>query len=540
MGTNKKIIFGDKARSGILKGVQTLFDAVKITMGPRGQNVVIERPGMSPHLTKDGVTVAKSINLRERFPNLGAQMVKESASVTADTAGDGTTAATVLSHAIFSEGLKMLSAGYSSSELRKGIERATEIVIDSLKKMTSPISSDDEIVQVGTISANGDKNIGTLLLEAMKSVGRDGVITIEEAKGFKTSLDIVEGMEIDRGYLSPYFVSNSERMTADLINPYIILINKKVVVMQDVLPILEKVHESGRSLMVIADDIEGDALQGLVVNKMKGTLSVCAIRSPEFGEARIHALQDLAIVLGTTVYSGDLTKELKEVTLNDLGQCKRISSGKSSTVFIDANGSAAAIDARVSSIRSYLSTPDLLDPERDSALRRLQRLAGGVAILRVGGATEIELRERKDRVEDALHATQAAVAEGILPGGGVALVRASKALGRLKEGGASGHKVGMEIVRKACESPMRQIVQNSGGTPDVVLARVHNYRGNKGYDARSGKFVDMLETGIIDPLKVIRCALENASSTACSLLSVGCAVVEDEKLDDHTDTMLIL
>ena len=526
------LIFDERARGELLRGVNVLADAVKITMGPRGQNVVIEQPGGPPHLTKDGVTVAKAINLRDRFADLGVQMIKEAASRTAEVAGDGTTTATVLAQAIFGEGLRMIAAGYDSTEIRKGIEEATTIVIDNLKEMSLDVSSDEEIIQVGTISSNGDREIGELICKAMGEVGRDGVIAVEEAKGFKTTLDVVEGLEIDRGFVSPYFVTNPEKMTAVLENPSIFLTNQKISSMKDILPLLEKIHETSRSLLIVAGDIEGDALQGLVVNRLKGTLEVCAIRAPEFGEARTYALDDLGIVLGCQAHASVSVDDLRGMSLSDLGSCRRVIVGKNSTVFVDSAGEAEEIEKRVESIRTLLDDPTLLGPDRETTQRRFFRMAGGVAVLRVGGATEIELKERRDRVEDALHATQAAVEEGLLPGGGIALVRASSSLSKLRPGSSvDGFRVGIDVVKRACSAPLRQIIGNSGAPPEVVLERVSRMKGVRGYNAASQQYVDMMDTGIIDPLKVVRSALENAASSACSLLSVGCAITESSSTD---------
>lgn len=535
--TTKDLLFGTAAREKILEGVDTLANAVKVTMGPRGQNVVIERPLKSPHLTKDGVTVAKAVNLRGRFQNLGVQMIKEAAARTAEVAGDGTTTATVLSQALYSEGLKMIAAGYSATELQRGISIGTELVINSLKSSAVNVTSDDEIIQVGTISANGDGEVATLLCRAMNEVGRDGTITVEEAKGFDTTLDVVEGMELDRGFMSPYFINDQSKMAAVLESPYVLLINKKLSTLKDLLPVLEQVHQSSRPLLIIADDIEGDAMQGLVVNCLKGSLSVCAIRAPEFGSSRVAALNDLGIMLGCEVLSAASTDDdLKNLTVDDLGMCKKIVVTKSSTTFIDSAGAEHDVANRVSEIRGLLEDPTLSEQEAESLSRRLRRLVGGVAVLRVGAATEVALREKKDRVEDALCATQAAVEEGILPGGGVALVRASKSLDKIKiTNEVDGVAVGVDVVRRACSYPLRQIVENAGGSPEVVFEKVNRLKGNKGFDAYTLEFVDMLDSGIIDPLKVVRSALENASSVACSLLSVGCAMVEDgEVIEDFS------
>lgn len=530
--TTKDLLFGTAAREKILEGVDTLANAVKVTMGPRGQNVVIERPQRAPHLTKDGVTVAKAVNLRGKFQNLGVQMIKEAAARTAEVAGDGTTTATVLSQALYSEGLKMIAAGYSATELQRGIKIGTELVIDSLKSAAVDVTSDEEIIQVGTISANGDSEVATLLCKAMNEVGRDGTIAVEEAKGFDTTLDVVEGMELDRGFMSPYFINDQSKMAAVLESPYVLLINKKLNTLKDLLPVLEQVHQSSKPLLIIADDIEGDAMQGLVVNCLKGSLNVCAIRAPEFGSARVSALNDLGITLGCDVLSAASTEDdLKNLSIDDLGTCKKIIVTKASTTFIDASGSEADIANRVSEIRGILDDPSISEQESQVLNRRLRRLVGGVAVLRVGAATEVALREKKDRVEDALCATQAAVEEGILPGGGVALVRASKSLDKVKvTNEVDGVAVGVDVVRRACSYPLRQIVENAGGSPEVVFEKVARLKGNKGFNAYTLEFVDMLESGIIDPLKVVRSALENASSVACSLLSVGCAMVEDEEV----------
>jgi len=526
----KELAFGPEARAKLLEGVNVLADAVKVTMGPRGQNVVIERPGSAPHLTKDGVTVAQAVNVKDRFTNLGVQMIKEAAARTAEVAGDGTTTATVLSQALYNEGLKMIAAGYSSAEIQRGIRFGAEHVLMGLREMTEPVKSDEEIIQVGTISANGDSEVAELLCQAMKEVGRDGVITVEEAKGFSTTLDVVEGMEIDRGYMSPYFINDQSKMAAVLENPFILLVNKKLLAIKDLLPILEQVHGSQRPLLIVADDIDGDAMQGLVVNKMKGTLSVCAIRAPEFGVARVATLDDLALMLNTNALPSSATEEdLKSLTIDDLGTCKKVVVSKGSTTFVDCSGDTGSIEQRVNHIRELLNDPATTQQEYDTLSRRLRRMAGGVGVLRVGAATEIALREKKDRVEDALCATQAAVEEGILPGGGVALVRASRSLDKLKTGkDIDGVHVGIDVIRRACAYPLRQIVQNSGGSAEVILEKVSRLKGNRGFDAKTLEFVDMLDSGIIDPFKVVRCALENSVSVACSLLSVGCSMVEDQ------------
>lgn len=530
MSSNKNLIFDDAARAQLLKGVNLLTDAVKITMGPCGQNVVIEKINAPPHLTKDGVTVARAINVENKLQNLGIQMVKEAALRTADVAGDGTTTATVLAQAIFQDGLRLLAAGYSSVDIRKGIDFAKDSIIQELRSAAVPVSSDEEIVQIGTISANGDHTIGELLCEAMKAVGRDGIIAVEEAKGFKTSLAIVEGMEINRGYLSPYFINDQEKMSCTLESPLVLLLNKKLATLQDILPLLEKIHRAQRPLLIIADDVEGEAMQGLVVNKLKGTLDVCAIRSPEFGEGRINCMSDLGLLLGCQTH-GDISEHdrpLLDLELSALGNCKRVIIKKDRSTFIGGAGLIASIEERSNQLRRKLQDPTLSDGEAALTRVRLNRLTGGIAVLRVGGTTELDLVERKDRVEDALHATQAAVEEGILPGGGVALIRAAHALSSPRTQNNS-FCMGVEIVKAACQAPLKQIVANSGGTPDIVLEKVNKSKGTKGYDAKGEKFVDMMSSGIIDPLKVVRTAFENASATAEMLLSVGCAIVEEEK-----------
>ncbi|HIL97547.1 MAG TPA: chaperonin GroEL [Pseudomonadales bacterium] len=533
MISNKSLIFDEEARAQLLKGVNLLTDAVKITMGPGGQNVVIEKPNAPPYLTKDGVTVARVIKVKDKMQNLGVQMVKEAAARTADVAGDGTTTATVLAQAIFQDGLRLLAAGYSCPEIRKGIEFAKNQVIQELRNAAIPVSSDDEIIQVGTISANGDQTIGELLCEAMKSVGRDGIITVEEAKGFKTSLAIVEGMEIDRGYLSPYFINDQEKMACVLEKPLILLLSKKLTTLQNALSILEKVHRAQRPLLIVAGDIEGEAMQGLVVNKLKGTLDVCAIRSPGFGEGRINCMSDLGLLLGCEIYGDIDDNSLNQLNIADLGNCKRVIIKKDRTTFIGGEGSIEKIEERSGQLRRKLADPTLIEAEAVLTRLRLNRLTGGIAVLRVGGTTELDLVERKDRVEDALHATQAAVEEGILPGGGVALIRAAQVLASSSKTQSSSFCMGIEIVKSACQVPLKQIVTNAGGTSEIILEKVSKFKHTRGYDAKGEKFVDMMESGIIDPLKVVRTALENAAATAGMLLSVGCAIVEHEEQDNE-------
>jgi len=461
-------------------------------------------------------------------------MVKEAASRTAETAGDGTTTATVLTQAIFSEGLKLLAAGYSNSEVRRGMEYGTKEVINNLKQASVAISSDEEIINIGTISANGDRKVGELLVEAMHSVGRDGIISVEEAKGFDTSLEVVDGLQLDRGYISPYFVTNSDRLVSELENPAILLINKTISNVSDILPLLETTHRENRNLLIIADDVEGEALKALVVNHMKGILRVCVLRAPEFGESRVESFGDLAVLFGSKVFTAAEDVPSK---LASLGNCKRVEIYRSKSVFIGCSGSEEEISNRLNGVRNLLEDPSLSANEYDFMRRRLARLSGGVAVLRVGGATELEVKERKDRVEDALHATQAAIEEGILPGGGVALVRASQSV-KPPRGFSNDFSVGVNVIKNACAAPLCQIVNNAGGSTAVVLHKVTKSSSTNGYDARAGKHVDMMESGIIDPLKVVRSALEYASSAASSLLSVGCSITEDTQGEEKTETLI--
>ena len=528
--TNKIIKFDLEARENLLVGVNILVDAVKVTMGPRGRNVVIERQGLHPTLTKDGVTVAKAINLKDQFLNLGVQMIKEAASRTAEVAGDGTTTATVLSQSIFSEGLKMLAAGYSASDVKKGIECATLEIIEFLEKSAIPVTCDDEIRQVATISANGEEEIGNLICEAIKAVGSDGVVTVEEAKGFNSSLTIVEGMQINRGYLSPYFVTNQEKMIAEIENPYILLCNKNIENMREIMPLLEKIASSQRSLLIVADDVSGEAMQGIVVNKTRGLLKVCAIKAPGFGESRISMLEDLGAILGCSVISHADNLDMENIDLEDLGTCKKALVGRSASIFIAGAGDEKKTANRIKNLKKQLANDALDEDDRALIKLRVSRLAGGVAILRVGGATEAELKERKDRVDDALSATQAAIESGILPGGGVALVRAAASLTVNKN--LDGIDAGIKVIKSSCLVPMRQIVFNSGGAPDLVLEKIKNMKNNThGYNALSDEFGDMFEMGIIDPLKVVRSALKNASSAASMMLTVGCAMIEDTDIN---------
>jgi len=525
--TNRIIKFDIDSRENLLNGVNILADAVKVTMGPRGRNVVIENPGGHPVLTKDGVTVAKAINLRDSFSNLGVQMIKEAASRTAETAGDGTTTATVLTQAIFSEGLKMLAAGYPASDIKKGIEIASSLIINSLKENAIPVTKDEEIEQVATISANGESSIGSLICEALGAVGSDGVVTVEEAKGFSSSLSVVEGMQINRGYLSPYFITNQEKSIAELEKPYVALLNMKVDNMHEVMPLLEKIASTQRPVLVVADEVEGEAMQGFVVNKNRGALKICAIKAPGFGENRINMLEDLAVVLNTRVISHANGEKISDVSLEDLGTCKRAIVGRTGTIFIGGAGTEKDIKKRVRNIKSQMSDVGMDVDEKAHLKARLSRLSGGIALLRVGGATEAELRERRDRVDDALSATQAAVEEGILPGGGVALAMSASELSY--ESDFDGVSAGIQVVKRACLMPLKQIVINSGGAADLVLEKIRNVKNKShGYNALTDEFGDMFDMGIIDPLKVVRSALENSASAASMMLTVGCAMVEDE------------
>jgi len=530
--SDRVILFDEDAQKKVGEGVNLLSDAVKITMGPRGRNVVIERLNNFPHVTKDGVTVARAINVKEKFVNLGIQMIKEAALRSGESVGDGTTAATVLSQAIYNSGLRMIASGFVASDLLEGIEKGTEIVIETLQDLSKPVSKDEDIVQVGTISSNGDRTIGKLLLQAMQAVGKDGVITVEDAKGSRTTLDVVEGCELNRGFLSPYFITHHEKNAAILQNPRILLVNKNLNSLQDILPLLEKVHSERKPILVIADDIEGDALQGLVVNKLKGTLEICAIRASGFGQGRVNIFDDLAILLKTRVFTEVDLESLKAVKLDELGSCKKAIVTRGKTLLIGCCGEKHTIEERISDIRRSLVDPSFDTDEIRHANRRLATLANGVAVLRIGASTELELLETKDRVDDALNATQAAVMEGILPGGGVALVRAAKSLDKLiKEHSGNSFGAGLTIVREACEAPFRQIIQNTGKHPEMLLQKVKRAKDDLGYDAKNDRLVKMYEEGIIDPLRVVRCALENASSTARMLLSIGCTIVDDPAHD---------
>jgi chaperonin GroEL len=523
----KEVRFDDNARSAILRGVNTLADAVKVTLGPRGRNVVIEKSWGSPTVTKDGVTVAKEIELEDKFENMGAQMVKEVASKTSDIAGDGTTTATVLAQALFREGIKLITAGHDPMEIKRGIDAAVEAVIASIKKLSKATKGEEEIAQVGTISANGDEEIGKLIAEAMGKVGKEGVITVEENKANTTELDVVEGMQFDRGYLSPYFVTDQERMEVSLAETYILLHEKKISNMKDLLPVLEQVAKQGRSLLIIAEDVDGEALATLVVNKLRGTLQVCAVKAPGFGDRRKEMLKDLAVLTGGKAMTEDLGEKLENVTLKDLGTAKQITVDKDNTTIVDGGGKKADIQGRVKQIRAQIEETTS-DYDREKLQERLAKLVGGVAVIKVGAASEVEMKEKKARVEDALHATRAAVEEGIVPGGGVALIRGQKALEKL-ELASEEQRFGVTLVRRAIEEPLRQIVANAGGEPSVVVNEVRNGKNSYGYNARSGQYVDMLADGVIDPTKVVRIALEHAASVAGMMLTTEAMIAEKPK-----------
>lgn len=531
MDTDKKVLFQDEARQEILKGAEVLADAVRCTLGPCGRNVVIERPGLAPHISKDGVTVARAINLKKQFQNLGAQMIKEVASQTVDVTGDGTTTATILAYAIFKGGLKLLSSEHGAAELKKGIDYAVGIISEQLDKNATPVKSGEDIIHIGRVSSNGDQSVGEMLAQAMDKVGRDGVITIEEAKGYSTNLEIVEGMQFNRGYVSPFFVTNSERMTCELKEPLVVITNRTFSHMKDLLPVLEQVHRTKRPVLMIVDEIEGEALHGLTVNKMRGTLDVCAVRGPEFGPSRHDALEDIAVLTGGQVISDGSGIKMSDVDLKGevkiLGECKKAIITKGYCTIVGAADREEVVKERILELQGQLKDPTLSEHEEDVLRRRLARLAGGVAIIHVGGATEVEMRERKDRIDDALCATQAAVEAGVVAGGGVALVAAATAL-QAVESHSRDFNAGIEIVREACFAPLSQIVENAGSSPDVIINHITTSNvPNQGWNASTEKFCDMLREGIIDPVKVPRTALENAASVAGLMLMIDCAIAEE-------------
>ena len=535
----KQVIHGEESRAAILRGVNQLADAVKITLGPKGRNVVLDKKFGSPTITKDGVTVAKEIELKDSLENMGAQMVREVASKTSDVAGDGTTTATVLAQAIFREGVKTVAAGANPMALKRGIEKAVERATEEIKRLSKPVKG-DMIAQVGTISANGDRTIGEMIAKAMETVGRDGVITVEESKTMETELHVVDGMQFDRGYLSPYFVTDPERMEAALENPLILIHEKKISSMKDLLPLLEQIAKMGKPLVIIAEDIEGEALATLVVNKLRGTLNVAAVKAPGFGDRRKAMLEDIAILTGGKVISEDLGIKLENVKIEDLGRAKKVTIDKDNTTVVEGSGKDSDVQARVKTLRAQVEDTSS-DYDREKLQERLAKLVGGVAVIRVGAATETELKEKKARVEDAMHATRAAVEEGIVPGGGVALVRAAKALDKFKtneEGvGDPDEQIGVTIVRRALEEPLRQIVQNAGKEGAVIVEKVReSKKDNYGFNAATEQFEDLVESGVIDPAKVTRSALQNAASIAGLMLTTE-ALVSELPDDDKTPAM---
>jgi chaperonin GroEL len=521
----KEIRFHADARERMLRGIDILSNAVRVTLGPKGRNVVLDKSFGAPRISKDGVTVAKEIELADKFENMGAQMVREVASKTSDAAGDGTTTATVLAQTIVREGARAAAAGMNPMDLKRGIDRAVDAVVADIEKRSKKVSTNDEIAQVGTVSANDDREIGRMIAEAMQKVGNEGVITVEEAKSLETELDVVEGMQFDRGYVSPYFVTNAEKMVAELDEPYILLHEKKLSSLQSLLPLLEAVVQSGRPLLIVAEDVEGEALATLVVNKLRGGLKVAAVKAPGFGDRRKAMLEDMAILTGGQVISEDLGIKLENVTLDMLGKSKRIRVEKENTTIIDGGGTRNDIQGRCTQIRQQIEETTS-DYDREKLQERLAKLAGGVAVIRVGGATEVEVKERKDRVDDATHATRAAVEEGIVPGGGVALLYAAQALDGLTPEN-NDQKVGIDIVRRALQSPVRQVVENAGADGSIVVGKLLDANdANRGFDAQTGEYVDMVKAGIIDPVKVVRLALQNAASIAGLLVTTEAMVAE--------------
>lgn len=520
----KDVQFGNEVRQKMVNGVNILANAVRVTLGPKGRNVVVDRAFGGPHITKDGVTVAKEIELKDKFENMGAQMVKEVASKTNDVAGDGTTTATVLAQSIVAEGMKYVTAGMNPTDLKRGIDKAVAALVDELKNIAKPCDTSKEIAQVGSISANSDEQVGAIIAEAMEKVGKEGVITVEDGKSLENELDVVEGMQFDRGYLSPYFINDAEKQIAALDNPFVLLFDKKISNIRDLLPVLEQVAKASRPLLIIAEDVEGEALATLVVNNIRGILKTVAVKAPGFGDRRKAMLQDIAILTGGVVISEEVGLSLEKATLEDLGQAKRIEIGKENTTIIDGFGDAAQIEARVAEIRQQIETATS-DYDKEKLQERVAKLAGGVAVIKVGAATEVEMKEKKDRVEDALHATRAAVEEGVVAGGGVALLRARAALENLHTGNAD-QDAGVQIVLRAVESPLRQIVANAGGEPSVVVNKVLEGKGNYGYNAGSGEYGDMIEMGVLDPAKVTRSALQHAASIAGLMLTTDCMIAE--------------
>jgi chaperonin GroEL len=521
----KEIRYEQAARDKILAGVNGLANAVRVTLGPKGRNVVIEKSWGSPTVTKDGVTVAKEIQFEDKFENMGAQMVKEVASKTSDIAGDGTTTATVLAQAIFREGSKLVAAGVNPMDLKRGIDKGVEVIAEELKKLSKPTRDSGEIEKVGTVSANGDEAIGKMLAEAMEKVGKEGVITVEEAKSMESTLDVVEGMQFDRGYISPYFVTNPDSMEAVLEDALLLLSEKKISAMKDLLPVLEQVARGGKPLVIVAEEVEGEALATLVVNKIRGTLNVCAVKAPGFGDRRKAMLQDMAILTGGQVISEELGLKLENVTMKDLGRAKKVVVDKDNTTLVDGAGAKKAIEGRIAEIRGQIDKTTS-DYDKEKLQERLAKLAGGVAVVKVGAATETEMKEKKARVEDALHATRAAVEEGVVPGGGVALIRAQAALEGIEKGLQADQAAGVQIVRRSVEEPLRRIAENAGVEGSIVVDRVKNGKGNFGFNARTEVYEDLVKAGVIDPTKVVRSALQNAASVSGLLLTTEAMIAE--------------
>ncbi|HEY7759273.1 MAG TPA: chaperonin GroEL [Burkholderiales bacterium] len=528
----KEVKFHDSARHRIIAGVNVLADAVKVTLGPKGRNVVLERSFGAPTVTKDGVSVAKEIELKDKFENMGAQMVKEVASKTSDVAGDGTTTATVLAQSIVQEGMKYVAAGMNPMDLKRGIDKAVDTIVEELKKLSKPCTTSKEIAQVGAISANADEHIGKIIADAMEKVGKEGVTTVEEGKSLENELEVVDGMQFDRGYLSPYFMNNPDKQVAILEDPFILLHDKKISSIRDLLPVLEQIAKSGKPLLIVAEEVEGEALATLVVNNIRGILKTCAVKAPGFGDRRKAMLEDMAILTGGTVISEELGLKLENVTLKDLGRAKRIEVEKENTTIIDGAGDTAAIEGRVKAIRTQIDEATS-DYDREKLQERVAKLAGGVALVKVGAATEVEMKEKKARVEDALHATRAAVEEGIVAGGGVALIRTKAAIAKLK-GANHDQDAGIKIVLRALEEPLRQIVANAGAEPSVVLNKVSEGKTNFGYNAQTDAYGDMMEMGVLDPTKVVRTALQNAASVAGLILTTDAMVAELPKEEKHS------
>jgi chaperonin GroEL len=528
----KDVKFHDTARARVVKGVNILADAVKVTLGPKGRNVLLERSFGAPTITKDGVSVAKEIELKDKFENMGAQIVKQVASKTADVAGDGTTTATVLAQAIVQEGMKYVASGMNPMDLKRGIDQAVTTVVEALRKQSRPISTGKEIAQVAALSANADEAIGKIIADAMDKVGKEGVITVEDGKSLDNELDVVEGMQFDRGYLSPYFINDPEKQVATLDDPLVLLHDKKISNVRDLLPVLEASAKAGKPLLIVAEDVEGEALATLVVNSMRGVLKVAAVKAPGFGDRRKAMLEDIAILTGATVISEETGKQLEKATLEDLGSAKRVEVQKENTIIIGGAGEQSRIDARVKSIQAQIDQATS-DYDREKLQERVAKLAGGVAVIKVGAATEVEMKEKKDRVDDALHATRAAVEEGIVPGGGIALLRARTAIGELK-GANADQEAGIKIVLRALEAPLRAIVANAGEEPSVVISKVLEGSGNFGYNAATGEYGDLLQFGVVDPTKVTRTALQNAASIAGLILTTDATVAELPKEDKAT------